>query len=55
MPFEKKSEPAKQRNVRVTDRIYQIIVERDGTLANGIRNYAEQLTQLDENLKKLGK
>jgi len=53
MPFEKKKEIAQVRSVRVTETVETIIKKHCGTLAQGLREYAEQLTKLDNKLKKL--
>ena len=55
MPFEKKQETAEVRTVRVTATVENRIKAHCGTLAQGLRNYAEQLTQLDNELKKMSK
>jgi hypothetical protein len=57
MPFKKK--PSEQvghvRSVRVSQLTEDKIKEHCKTLANGLREYAEQLTKLDNELKKLSK
>lgn len=53
MPFQPKQETAHVRSVRVTETVETRIKAHCGTLAQGLRNYAEQLTQLDNELKAL--
>ena len=55
MPFQKKPEQSIVRAVRIMPSVETKIKAHCGTLSQALRNYAEQLEQLNSKLKSLNK